>query len=44
VILTASTIVFGRVIFEIALVAPELLPAIAPPLIVVMLVMGILAP
>lgn len=43
IILTASTIVFGRVIFEIALVAPELLLAIAPPLIVVMLVMGVLA-
>jgi len=43
VIVIASTIVFGRVIFEIALVAPELLPAIGPPLIVVMLVMGVLA-
>jgi uncharacterized membrane protein (DUF4010 family) len=43
VIVTASTIVFGRVIFEIAVVAPELLSAIAPPLLVVMAVMGILA-
>jgi len=43
VIVIASTIVFGRVIFEIAVVAPELLPAIAPPLVVVMLVMGVAA-
>jgi len=43
VIVTASTIVFGRVIFEVAVVAPELLSAIAPPLLVVMTVMGILA-
>lgn len=43
VIVTASTIVFGRVIFEVVIVAPELLSAIAPPLLVVMAVMGILA-
>jgi uncharacterized membrane protein (DUF4010 family) len=43
VVVVASTIVFGRVIFEIAVVAPELLPTIAPPLVVVMLVMGVLA-
>lgn len=43
VIVTASTIVFGRVIFEIAVVAPELLHAMAPPLLVVMAVMGGLA-
>lgn len=43
VIVIASTIVFARVIFEIAVVAPELLAAIAPPLVVVMLVMGVLA-
>jgi uncharacterized membrane protein (DUF4010 family) len=43
VIVIASTIVFGRVIVEIALVAPELLSAIAPPLVVVMLVMAVLA-
>ncbi len=43
VIVIASTIVFGRVICEIAVVAPELLPAIAPPLVAVMLVMGVLA-
>ncbi|MCB1090806.1 MAG: MgtC/SapB family protein [Verrucomicrobiae bacterium] len=33
VIIIASTIVFVRVIFEIALVAPETLPATAPPLL-----------
>lgn len=43
VVLVASTIVFGRVIFEIAVVAPELLASVAPPLVVVMLVMGVLA-
>jgi uncharacterized membrane protein (DUF4010 family) len=43
VVVVASTIVFARVIFEIAVVAPELLSAIAPPLVVVMLVMGVLA-
>ncbi len=43
VIVIASTIVFGRVLFEIAVVAPDLLPAIAPPLVVVMSVMGLLA-
>ena len=43
VIVIASTIVFGRVIFEIAVVAPELLSTVAPPLVVVMLVMGALA-
>jgi uncharacterized membrane protein (DUF4010 family) len=43
VIVTASTIVFGRVIFEVVIVAPELLSAIAPPLLVVMGVMGVSA-
>ncbi|NLF68507.1 MAG: MgtC/SapB family protein [Candidatus Anammoximicrobium sp.] len=43
VIMIASTIVFGRVLFEIGLVAPELLSAIAPPLVVVMALMGVLA-
>ena len=43
VITVASTIVFGRVIFEIAVVAPELLSKVAPPLVVIMLVMGVLA-
>lgn len=43
VIVTASTIVFGRVIFEIAVVAPELLYAMTPPLLIVMAVMGGLA-
>lgn len=43
VITVASTIVFGRVIFEIAVVAPELLSKVAPPLVVVMLLMGVLA-
>jgi uncharacterized membrane protein (DUF4010 family) len=43
VIVTASTIVFGRVIFEIAVVAPELLYGMAPPLLIVMAVMGGLA-
>jgi uncharacterized membrane protein (DUF4010 family) len=43
VVVVASTIVFARVIFEIAVVAPELLSSIAPPLVVVMLVMGVLA-
>jgi uncharacterized membrane protein (DUF4010 family) len=43
VIVIASTIVFGRVIFEIAVVAPELLSTVAPPLVAVMLVMGALA-
>ena len=42
-IVIASTIVFARLIFEIALVAPELLSALAPPLVVIMLVMGVLA-
>ncbi len=43
VITVASAIVFGRVIFEIAVVAPELLSKVAPPLVVIMLVMGVLA-
>ena len=43
VIVTASTIVFGRVIFEVAVVAPELLPAVAPPVLIVMALMGVLA-
>ncbi len=43
VVVVASTIVFGRVIFEIAVVAPELLASVAPPLVIVMLVMGVLA-
>ena len=40
VVVVASTIVFARVIFEIAVVAPELLSKVAPPLVVILLVMG----
>ena len=36
VIMIASTIVFGRVVFEIALVGPKILPKLAPPLLVMM--------
>jgi uncharacterized membrane protein (DUF4010 family) len=39
VIMIASTIVFGRVLFEIAVVAPEILPRVVPPLAVMVLAM-----
>jgi uncharacterized membrane protein (DUF4010 family) len=42
VILVASTIVFFRVALEIALVAPGMLPALAPPLATMMGIMGLL--
>jgi uncharacterized membrane protein (DUF4010 family) len=36
VVMAASTIVFARVVLEVAVVAPGLLPAVAPPLLVMM--------
>ena len=39
VIVIASTVVFGRVLFEVAIITPAQLGAIAPPLIAMMLVM-----
>ena len=36
VIMVASTIVFGRVVVEIAIVAPDILPDVIPPLVVMM--------
>jgi len=43
VIMIASTIVFGRVIFEIALVAPETLATTAPPLLLMGAYMGLIS-
>lgn len=43
VIMIASTIVFGRVLFEIAVVAPSLLPVILPPLIAMTALMAVIA-
>ena len=43
VIMIASTIVFGRVIIEIAIVAPAILPQLAPPLIAMMLWMTVIS-
>ncbi len=43
VIVIASTVVFGRVMVEIALVAPAILTSIVPPLAVMMVYMGIIA-
>ncbi len=43
VIMIASTIVFGRVVFEIAVVAPEILSQVVPPLAVMMVTMGAIA-
>ncbi len=40
-IFVASTVVFGRVIFEIAVVAPELLSVTVPPLLVMMALMAL---
>jgi uncharacterized membrane protein (DUF4010 family) len=42
VILIASTVVFARVLFEITLVAPDLLSVAGPPLILMMTFMGVL--
>jgi len=39
VIVIASTVVFGRVLFEVAIITPAQLGAIAPPLVVMMVVM-----
>ncbi len=43
VIVTASTVVFARVLAEIAVVAPSALPATAPPLLAVMAFMIVLS-
>ena len=43
VILIASTVVFGRLILEVAVVAPAFLRVAAPPLAVLMILMGALA-
>jgi uncharacterized membrane protein (DUF4010 family) len=43
VIMVASTIVFGRVVFEIAVVAPEILIQVVPPLAVMTAAMGAIA-
>lgn len=40
VIFIASTVVFGRVIFEIAVVAPGIMAAMVPPLLVMMVLMA----
>jgi uncharacterized membrane protein (DUF4010 family) len=42
-IVIASTIVFVRVLFEVAVVAPEVLPGVAPPLGVVLALLGAIA-
>lgn len=42
-ILIASTVVFGRVLFEIGVVAPRVLPQMALPLIAMMAILGVLA-
>lgn len=39
VIMVASTIVFGRVIVEVAIIAPQILPQILPPLAIMMVLM-----
>ncbi|MFO7975448.1 MAG: DUF4010 domain-containing protein, partial [Candidatus Hydrogenedentota bacterium] len=41
VIFLASTVVFGRVIFEIGIVAPEILLTTVPPLLVMMVLMAL---
>lgn len=41
VILTASTILYARILIEIASVAPRLLPSAAPPVLVLMLLLAI---
>lgn len=43
VIVIASTVVIGRVLFEIAVVAPELLGATAPPLVALGLLMALIS-
>lgn len=43
VIMVASTIVFARVVFEIAVVAPEILGQVVPPLAVMTAAMGAIA-
>jgi uncharacterized membrane protein (DUF4010 family) len=43
VIMIASTMVFGRVIFEIAVVAPNILADIVPPLVVMMIWMALIS-
>ena len=43
VVLAASTVVFARVLLEIVVVAPGMLPATAPPLLAVMLWMAAIA-
>ncbi len=43
VIVIASAVVIGRVLFEIAVVAPELLVSTAPPLLALGLIMGLIA-
>jgi uncharacterized membrane protein (DUF4010 family) len=39
----ASTIVFGRVVFEVSLVAPHILVGVVPPLAVMTVLMGLIA-
>ncbi len=43
VLISASTIVFGRVLFEITLIAPAILPTVAPPLLTMMGLMGLIS-
>jgi uncharacterized membrane protein (DUF4010 family) len=43
VIILASAVVFGRVLFEVAVVAPAVLPRVAPPLLIMTGVMAVLA-
>lgn len=43
VIMISSTIVFGRVMLEIAVVGPAVLPHLAPPLAVMMLLMALIS-
>jgi uncharacterized membrane protein (DUF4010 family) len=42
-IMIASTIVFGRVVFEVSLVAPHILVGVVPPLAVMTVLMGLIA-
>jgi uncharacterized membrane protein (DUF4010 family) len=43
VIILASTVVFGRVLVELAVVAPELFPTVAPPIVAMMMVMVLIS-
>jgi len=43
VVMIASTVVFARVLLEVAAVAPSLLPTVAPPIVVMMVVMGVVS-